>query len=192
MKTQTFQNVGIYTIVNTITKETYIGSSTNLGNRKTKHFSLLKHNKSLNTKLQEAVTKYGIINFEFDILEYCKEDSTRNFLREREQIYIEKYKPVYNIYTDLKHSTVPLESRLKMSNTRKALYSEGKLKTNCAKTIIQTDLENYYIESYPSIRKASVALDIHVTSIERVLYGKYKQMKGFVFHYENSDLIKYR
>lgn len=188
MGIQIFQNVGVYCIVNEINGNLYIGSTTNLGNRKTKHFSLLKNGKGQNYKLQEAVNEFGIENFKFKVLEYCEENVSRKFLRQKEEMYFIKYSPVYNIYIDLERSSIPLESRIKMSNTRKRLYKEGKLKTNCARRIIQTDLEGNFIDSYDSIRKASVALKIHVTSIERVLYKKYKQMKGFVFHYENLTL----
>lgn len=181
MELKTFQNEGIYCIINIINNEIYIGSSSNLGNRKTKHFSLLNNNKHLNTYLQNAVNEFGINNFEFKILEYTKVN-----LKKKENEYIQKLKPNYNIYIDLISNTVPLESRIKMSNTRKKLFSEGKLKPNCAKSIIQTDLDGNYINTFPSIRAASISLGIDRTSIQRVLYKKYKQMKGFIFHYEEK------
>jgi group I intron endonuclease len=85
-----FQNQGIYCIENTVTKEMYIGHSTNLGNRFTKHNSLLRHNKHANKGLQEAVNSYGIEVLEFNVLEYCEQD----FLS-REQYYINKYINTY-------------------------------------------------------------------------------------------------
>lgn len=179
MKKLIFQNQGIYCIINTVTKEMYIGHSTNLGNRLTKHTSLLKHNKHANKGLQEAVNRYGIEMFEFSVLEYCEQD----FLS-REQFYINKHNPVYNIYKDVVNYKVPDSMRQQMSVTRKKLYQEGKLAINCAKKIIQTDLEDNFIAEYSSIMEASRSLKLHRTSIQRVLYGKAKQMKGYIFYYK--------
>jgi predicted GIY-YIG superfamily endonuclease len=174
-----FQNQGIYCIENTVTKEMYIGHSTNLGNRFTKHNSLLKHNKHANKGLQEAVNSYGIEVLEFSVLEYCEQD----FLS-REQYYINKYNPIYNIYKDVVNYKVPDSMKQQMSVTRKRLYQEGKLAINCAKKIVQTDLEGNFIAEYSSIMETSRSIGLHRTSIQRVLYGKAKQMKGFVFLYK--------
>ena len=163
----------------------YIGHSTNLGNRFTQHISLLKHKKHANKGLQGSVNNYGIEVFEFNVLEYCEQD----FLS-REQHYINKYNPIYNIYKDVVNYKVPDSMKQQLSMTRKRLYQEGKLSVNCAKKIVQTDLEGNFIAEYSSIMEASRSIKLHRTSIQRVLYGKAKQMKGFVFLYKEQALIK--
>ena len=178
MEIYNFKNEGVYVIVNLINNEMYIGSSMNLGNRKTKHFSLLKNNKNPNNLLQSAVNKYGIENFEFGILEYCTES-----LLEREQYFVNKLNPVYNITRDIINNTPSEESKKKMSISRLKLFQKG-LKPNGSKPIIQTDLKGNFIKEYSSIRQASIELNMDRSGIQRVLYGKYKQMNGYIFKYK--------
>lgn len=53
--------------------------------------SLLKSNRAID----RALLKYGFSNFQLEILEYC----TLEDLLDREQFYLDTYKPVYNIAT---------------------------------------------------------------------------------------------
>lgn len=64
-------NAGIYKITNIINGKMYIGSTNNLANRRDNHFSELKRNSHPNRFLQRSVNKYGISNFQFDIIEHC-------------------------------------------------------------------------------------------------------------------------
>ena len=50
---------------------------------------VVKHN----SIIYRALLKYGYSNFRLEILEYCEKDITI----EREQYYIDKYQPTYNI-----------------------------------------------------------------------------------------------
>lgn len=78
---------GVYKITNIINGKLYIGSSNNCKRRLREHFSQLRHNKHFNRKLQFAFNKYGESNFNFDIIEYVKND---DLLLEREQYYLNK------------------------------------------------------------------------------------------------------
>lgn len=62
-------NSGIYTITNLIDNKIYVGQSKNIKNRLYTHKTQLKNKKHDNTYLQNAVNKYGIENFEFELLE---------------------------------------------------------------------------------------------------------------------------
>lgn len=62
---------GIYRIVNTISKKSYVGSSVSLNDRRDNHFSELRNNVHYNTHLQRAWNKYGKHCFLFEILEKC-------------------------------------------------------------------------------------------------------------------------
>ena len=73
----TLFKTGVYEILNTITKERYIGSASRIGKsnslsgfyvRFEKHKSLLKSNKHYNIHLQRAYNKYGENNFNFNVL----------------------------------------------------------------------------------------------------------------------------
>jgi len=65
-------NSGIYTITNLTNNKIYVGYSTNLYSRKYEHFGLLKKNKHGNKYLQNAVSKYGLENFKYEVLEECE------------------------------------------------------------------------------------------------------------------------
>lgn len=62
---------GIYKITNKITKEFYIGSSTNIYCRWQSHKNRAfnKSSKEYNKKLYKSIRKYGVENFNFEILE---------------------------------------------------------------------------------------------------------------------------
>jgi group I intron endonuclease len=99
----------------------YVGSSENLTNRFRKYYSFrnisleLLKGKSL---IYSAILKYGLKNFQVEIVEYCAAENTIS----REQYYIDLLKPKYNILTTAGsrlgyiHSE---EARLKMSNSSK-------------------------------------------------------------------------
>lgn len=83
---------GIYKIKNLINEDCYIGSSKDLKKREKAHFCLLRKNQSHSPILQRAVNKYGIENFQFEVLELCEIDSLFNL----EQTYVDKLNPKYN------------------------------------------------------------------------------------------------
>lgn len=81
---------GIYLIRNKINNKVYIGLSVNIEERWQHHCSLyLKkdNNKEKNKPLYLAFNKYGIENFDFQILEECSISE----LSEREKYYIKLY-----------------------------------------------------------------------------------------------------
>jgi hypothetical protein len=86
---------GVYRLINKINGKSYIGSSIYLSNEFNNYYYL----NSLTLKVKgsiiiyRALLKYGYKNFSLDILEYCES----NMLRKREQYYIDKVKPEYNI-----------------------------------------------------------------------------------------------
>lgn len=84
---------GIYQIRALHNNEVYIGSSSNLEQRKRDHFRFLRYNRHDNPKLQAAYNKYGLENFVFEILLRC---NVENCLTE-EQRYFDTVKPHYNI-----------------------------------------------------------------------------------------------
>jgi group I intron endonuclease len=84
---------GIYTIKNKANGKLYVGSAVDIDHRWRTHKSNLRNKKHGNRYLQSAWNKYGEDCFEFCIIEICFPFS----LIEREQFYIDKFSPVYNL-----------------------------------------------------------------------------------------------
>jgi len=70
----------------------YVGSSIDLGKRLVNYYDL-KHLMKNNMSIYKALLKYGHSKFTLEILEYCD----RNCVIEREQYYMDFFKPKYNI-----------------------------------------------------------------------------------------------
>lgn len=87
---------GIYRWVNSITNESYIGSSVDLYSRFRDYYSDKYLNRRLligNSRIYRALLDYGYETFNLEILEYCPKE----FIIRREQHYINLLKPEYNI-----------------------------------------------------------------------------------------------
>ena len=78
--------IGIYKITNQINGKIYIGQSIDIKNRWKQHIGEAKQGR-YNTRLYNALRKYNIDNFTFEVIEECK--STE--LNEREIYWIEYY-----------------------------------------------------------------------------------------------------
>ena len=76
----------IYKITNLINNKIYIGQTNNFVRRKQQHINATISNKISNKYLYNAMKKYGIQNFKFEIIEYVD-----NY-NEREQYWINFYK----------------------------------------------------------------------------------------------------
>ena len=97
---------GIYLITNLVNGKKYVGSSVVL-KRRFKEYSnplyITRNLKRGNSKLLNALLKYGYLNFEFKILETIEflpsktKSERRTLLLEREQYYIDILKPEYNL-----------------------------------------------------------------------------------------------
>ena len=81
--------IGIYKITNKINNKIYIGQSNDIKRRKNEH-RCIKH--ETNKSLKKAYIKYGLENFEFQVLEECKLEE----LNDKEKYWVELLKPQYN------------------------------------------------------------------------------------------------
>ena len=88
--------VGIYKFINKINGKLYIGQSKNLNCRKKQHFknAFNPNNRDYDCLFHRAIRKYGIDNFDFQILEECSIEE----LNDREIYWIEKYDSYYKGY----------------------------------------------------------------------------------------------
>jgi len=108
---------GIYMLTNKLTNDIYIGQSIDISKRFIKYFSLSYIKSKDSFIISRVLIKYGYSNFSVTILEYCDKYD----LTVREQYYIDKLNPQYNILKiagssqGFKHSE---ETKLKMSAFR--------------------------------------------------------------------------
>jgi group I intron endonuclease len=120
-------NSGIYRIKNMVTnnaEDCYIGSALNIQRRLDRHHSELKTNSHPNQILQRAIDKYGIENFDFEVVEFVHGLLK---LKEREQYYLDTIKPRYNISPSAENNRgwiASEETRKKQSLRHKELWKD--------------------------------------------------------------------
>lgn len=126
---------GIYCITNLVNGKKYIGQSVNIKNRWLQEKNL----NGVNKHLKSAFLKYGLENFDFQVLEECQEEE----LNQKEKDYIAKYNTTdkeigYNQTTGGDHYKVinktPMseETKKKISEKRKGMrFSEEHKKNLC-------------------------------------------------------------
>lgn len=78
---------------NNINKKKYVGKSNDLFTRFRQYQSKLHKVDKYNTNINRAFSKFGPSNFTVTLLEYCEKQD----LGIREQYYIDKIKPQYNV-----------------------------------------------------------------------------------------------
>ena len=83
---------GVYKITNTITGDSYIGSSKDVKQRWASHKCQSIWNECPNNPMYLDMKKYGVDKFVFEILEEVEPEH----LKETEQKFIETLKPTYN------------------------------------------------------------------------------------------------
>lgn len=86
---------GIYRWTSLDTNKSYIGSSKDLGKRFRYYLrtTFISHSSRKAMIINKALLKYGYSKFKLEILEYC----TIKDLIEREQYYMDKCLPEYNV-----------------------------------------------------------------------------------------------
>ena len=83
---------GVYKITNTVTNDSYIGSSKDVKKRWREHKCQSTWKRFSNKQLYQDMQKYGVDKFELKILAEVEADK----LKETEQKFIEMLKPIYN------------------------------------------------------------------------------------------------
>lgn len=108
---------GIYEIVNTVTGMTYVGSSSNVFRRWSKHMSDLRCGRHGNPLLQRDYNRHGADSFSFRILQVVPD---KRFLLISEQICIDYRRPEYNInkHTESVRLGIPCSEEAKKKISR--------------------------------------------------------------------------
>lgn len=179
-----FYSSGIYCIKNTNSNKIYVGSSKNMYHRLARHKSDLKKQKHGNPILQNSFNKYGEENFEFSVLEYCDSKD----LSLKEQYYIDTLNPTYNITRQVYRLEIAEETRKKISETLKQKYIDGMPRTKIRGIDCYLSNGEFY-KSYDSISDAQRDLKVYKNSINKVLKGLVKTLRGFQFFYSDEKYV---
>lgn len=131
---------GVYAIINKVNGKIYIGCSLDLARRLTVHFSDLKAGRHSNRYLQSSYRKHGFDSFEVVIVEIVSDPL---LLRQAEQRWIDHYgaadrRTGFNIIPDSQHKSLALETRLRMSASRRGKSLAEEHKNNIRLALIQS------------------------------------------------------
>lgn len=145
---------GVYVFINNITKELYVGSSINLTKRMVNYYYHINSDKNSKSVIIKAIKKYGLENFSLGIKEFC-EQNPKTCLK-LEQIWINYYKPKYNVLKTAgssygyKHSIETI-NKLKENLSKENHPKFGSITSDDTKKAISEGIKNYYlINSHPS------------------------------------------
>lgn len=183
----------IYLIINKQNNKIYIGSSVNFTKRKCSHLSSLRRNVHYNYKLQKDFNLYGEEWFEF--IKYKEYKNIQySLLLEKEQYYLNLYKPDYNIAKNVEQAylgrthTEETKEKIRQANTGVVFTKERCKKISEAakgrpgpiiseeiknrlremkisKPVNQYDLNGNFLKRYPSTKEAKRKTGINNGSI---------------------------
>lgn len=169
----------------------------NLSKRFYTYFSKKAMSSYLNTnesKIYSALLKYDYDNFNLEILEYCK----YNKLTEREQYYIDKLKPQYNILKTgnsrlgAKHT---IDAKALMSIKQSGINNPNYEKTLTLKTRLQISesLKTKYKNNKPKLNNRSIIslrnkpIKIKIYDKFNILINEFTSIKNTARHFNISD-----
>jgi group I intron endonuclease len=179
--------------VHTESGKSYIGSSAKLNDRFRRYFnnSYLSDSKRGKSLICKALLKYGYAGFRLEILEYCSKVE----VLAREQFYLDKFKPEYNILKiagsnlGYKHSVASLKLMSIASKSRNLSveFLKSKREVMLGRKLSKTQLENMAnsnpfrqpvvlsnsqtgdSQQFTSMAQAAQFLGVHMTTVKRYL-----------------------
>jgi group I intron endonuclease len=214
---------GVYLMTNLINGNKYVGSSAIILRRLKEYLNPLYLERNLekgNSKLLRALLKYGYSNFEFKVLEMvepplqttspylqgCGVKAPRAELRmlllAREQYFLDKIKPEYNInlkagsnlgrsYSEEVRKKMSLAKLGKVGNKKGAILSAEtralfREKSGMNKIVVMLNENDKVLGYFKSIQLASEALGISRNRISRCARGIRKEIR------ENGKTYKFK
>lgn len=174
------QICGIYKIINLINNKTYIGKSKDIQRRWKEHKidPFNTNNAMYNSLLYKDIRKYGLNNFEFQIVEECEESQ----LNEREKYWIASYNTYvqntngygYNMTKGGEYTALlPLFDRekvLQLWNQNKS-FKEIQKEVGCSKTTLTNILNDLNISVKERFQRG--ARDRNVAVLQYDLMGNF-------------------
>lgn len=169
---------GIYCIENLVNHKRYIGLSTDIDSRWKTHKRKLNGNSHVNEHLQSAWNKYGENNFDFSIIEKCKEEN----IKEREKYYISLYNTQDNKLGYNKTSGGDGIKDLSEECSEKISISETMYPVVCL------TINGDFVKEYRNCAKAAIDLCGRTENIRQCCNKEvgYKTQYGFIWMYKTD------
>ena len=150
--------IGIYLLTNLINNKKYVGQSKRLMERLGEHYRSAqpelykqKNEKDSNVSIHQAMQKYGICNFSFQILEIC----TLEELDNKEKYWINYYDSFNNGYNETKGG----QQNFALKGEK---HSQAKLKQQDVDIIKNLLSQNYSLEDiikdFPFVSKSTISM----------------------------------
>jgi len=186
---------GIYKILNNANNKCYIGSAISIYNRFSQHKRALRNNCHFNAHLQSSWNKYGENLFSFIILEKCE----REFLLEKEENWIKTLKTNnndfgYNKRLDCRTNlgrkfSEETKNKLRLSHLghKRSKETQEKISNSQYKPVIQMDMQENFIQEFPSMLEAEKVTGIKRQNISMTCRKIIPHSKGFKWTYKNKE-----
>lgn len=185
---------GIYMFKNKINDKCYIGQSINLYKRLREHISWFNKEKG-DTVIHRAFIKYGISNFEIQILEKLEYyEGIKVELDELEKKYIQEYDSYNNGYNSTLGGDAGVLG-LKMTEEQRIKVRKNAIIGNRKRciSIYVEDLVDHILYRFISLSSASERLNIVRSNLSRAARGKYKILKQrYIVAYTLDELKERR
>lgn len=174
---------GIYKIINLKTNKCYIGSSVKLKNRIKKHLYELENDTHNNKHLLRSFKKYGVINFQVELLELF------DIIKYDELLKIEeKYIIMYNSLNNGYNLILSNSDHFKNINKSKKYISTNR-KRNSIPIYAFNRFTGKLVKEFNSITEASLYFETSTSNISQICKNKLNYIKDHTFCYK-SDYIK--
>jgi len=180
MKENVIKKCGIYKITCMVNKKIYIGQTIDIE----RHRDQQRNGKG-NLILRNAIKKYGIDSFNFEVLEEVLED--KDLLYEREQYWFDELKPYingFNIDKKAKPNT-PFEHDVNFGSKISRIKIEN---NHTGKPLVQYDLSGNLIKEWPSSASVQRELGFNARNIGGCANGEAFTSNGFIWKFKN-DLL---
>ena len=158
----------IYKVTNKINNKIYIGKTYNLEKRKAQHLYDIDDG----LPFHAALKKYGINNFEWEIIDYSEGDKK---IREKEIYWIKKY-----------NSCIFFENSQGYNLT---LGGEGGASWN-SKPVLQYGLDGKFLNEYISAAHASTSTGVQRRDIAKCANGVIKRAGKYIWRFKISNYPK--
>lgn len=159
---------GIYKITNRVNGKIYIGQSRNIHARWIGHKTAATNpNSKKDSVLYNAMRKYGIENFEIEVIEECLPEQ----LDDREIFYIKEYKSCIKDNREIGYN----------------MNFGGSGNNGYGKPVCQYSLDGKYIKTFPSAAEAEREIrGKEGTSITNCCYGRILSWCGYMWRFEGD------